>query len=179
MWPKFIHENTIRNGRQYDRSLTLLDGFGGLGGVPVWVEETMEAGAVALYINNSGFEGAHTKGSSRDDYICTLAKCLQDFCMGVGVIVKIFHTGRRTSPGERVADALSKGNMREVEDEWPGAVDVSMRKSVVLNRWIQDPRVDRDLARRLLREVQSRLEVQIGMDYTMEMDEMIGEKRLG
>ena len=89
VWPKFIHENTIRNGRQYDRSLTLLDGFGGLGGVPVWVEETMEDGAVALYINNSGFEGAHTKGSSRDDYICTLAKCLQekclqDFCMGVG-----------------------------------------------------------------------------------------------
>ena len=41
------------------------------------------------------------------------------------------------------------------------------------------PRVDRDLARRLLREVQSRVEVQIGMDYTMEMEEMLGEKRLG
>ena len=41
------------------------------------------------------------------------------------------------------------------------------------------PRVDRDLARRLLREVQSRVEVQIGMDYTMEMEEMLGEERLG
>ena len=91
--------------------------------------------------------------------------------------VKIFHTGRRTSLGERVADALSKGNMREVEDEWPGAVD--MKRSVVLDRWIQNPRVDRDLARRLLREVQSRVEVQIGMDYTMEMEEMLGEGRLG
>ena len=73
----------------------------------------------------------------------------------------------------------TKGNMKEVEEEWPGAVDVSWRKSVVLERWIQDPRVDRDLARRLLREVQSRVEVQIGMDYTMEMEEMLGEKRLG
>ena len=179
VWPKFIHENTIRNGRQYGRSLTLLEGFGGLGGVPVWVEEIVEAGAVALYIDNSGFVWAHTKGSSRDDYIYTLAKCLQDFCTGVGVLVKIFHTGRRTSPGERVADALSKGNMREVEDEWPGAVDMSVKRSVVLDRWIQDPRVDRDLARRLLREVQSRVEVQIGMDYTMEMEEMLGEGRLG
>ena len=70
-------------------------------------------------------------------------------------------------------------NMKEVEDEWPGAVDVSMRRSVVLDRWIQDHIVDRDLARRLLREVQSRVEVQIGMDYTMEMEEMVGEKRLG
>ena len=93
--------------------------------------------------------------------------------------VDVFHTGRCTSLGERVADALSKGNMREVEDEWPGAVDMSVKKSVVLDRWIQDPRVDRDLARRLLREVQSRVEVQIGMDYTMEMEEMLGEGRLG
>ena len=31
--------------------------------------------------------------------------------------VDVFHTGRHTSLGERVADALSKGNMREVEDE--------------------------------------------------------------
>ena len=56
---------------------------------------------------------------------------------------------------------------------------VSVKRSVVLDRWIQDPRVDRDLARRLLREVQSRVEVQIGMDYTMEMEEVLGEGRLG
>ena len=40
--------------------------------------------------------------------------------------MKIFHTGRRTTAGERVADALSKGYMKEVEKEMPGAVDVSV-----------------------------------------------------
>ena len=143
------------------------------------MEEIVEAGAVALYIDNSGFVWAHTKGSSRDDYIYTLAKCLQDFCTGIGVLVKVFHTGRRTSADEKVADALSKGNMKEVEEEMPGAMDVSWKKSKVLERWIQDPRVDRDLASKLLREVQSRVEVQIGMDYTLEMEEMLKEKRLG
>ena len=104
--------------------LTFLEGFGGAGGLPVWVEEIVEAGAVALYIDNSGFVWAHRKGSSRDDYIYTLAKLVEDFCAGVGLRVKLFHTGRRTSVGERVADALSKGNMKAVEDEMPGAVDV-------------------------------------------------------
>jgi hypothetical protein len=99
LWSKFSHENTIRNGRQYGRSLALLEGFGGLGGVPVWVEEIVEAVTVALYIDNSGFVWAHAKGSSRDDYIYTLAKCLQDFCTGVGVLVKVFYTGRHTSLG--------------------------------------------------------------------------------
>ena len=70
-------------------------------------------GSGSTYIDNSGFVWAHTKGSSRDDYIYTLAKCLQDFCTGIGVLVKVFHAGRRTSAGERVADALSKGNMKE------------------------------------------------------------------
>ena len=31
--------------------------------------------------------------------------------------------------GERVADALSKGNFKEVQEEMPGAVDVSHRTS--------------------------------------------------
>ena len=150
-----------------------------MGGVPAWVEEIVEAGAVAVYIDNSGFVWAHTKGSSRDDFIYTLAKCLEDFCTGIGVLVKIFHTGRRTSTGERFADALSKGNMKEVEEEMPGAVDVSGRKSRVLERWIQDPRVDRDLASKVLREVQTRVEVSVGRDYTLDMEELLRAKKLG
>ena len=103
---------------------------------------------------------------------------MEDFCTGLGVKVKLFHTGRRTSKGERVADALSKGNMREVEEEMPGAVDVSGRGSKVLERWIHDPRVDRDLARRVLREVAPRVDVHIGRDYVLEMEEMLSEDRL-
>ena len=92
--------------------------------------------------------------------------------------VKVFHTGRRTSVGERVADALSKGNMREVEEEMPGAKDVSVRGSRVLERWIHDPRVDRDLARRVLQEVAPRVDVHIGRDYVLEMEGMLSEGRL-
>ena len=88
-------------------------------------------------------------------------------------MARIFHTGRRTTVGERVADALSKGKFSEVEEDMPGAVDVSHRCSKVLTRWIQDPRVDRALARRCLQEVAARADVFLGRDYVLDMEELL------
>ena len=69
---------------------------------------------------------------------------------GMGVDIKLFHTGRKTTMGERVADALSKENMEEVRAEMPDDIDVSSR---VLGKWLDDPVVTRSLARRGLMEV--------------------------
>ena len=80
--------------------------------------------------------------------------------------------------GERVADALSKGKLAEVEAEMPGAVDVSHRCSQVLSRWIHDPRVDRALGRRCLQEVAVRADVAVGRDYVLDMEELIRDKLL-
>ena len=76
----------MRNGRKGGRSLSFLEGFGGAYGLPVWVEDIVEAGALSLNIDN------------------------------------------------RVTDALSKGNMKEVETEMPEAVDDSEKRSKVLER---------------------------------------------
>ena len=99
---------------------------------------------------------------SKDEWIWTIAKVMEDFCLGVGVKLKLFHTGRRMTVGERVADTLSEGDMKEVEQEMPGALDVSSRKSVVLDRWLNDPRV----------------EVHIGRNYLLEMQGLLREERL-
>ena len=47
--------NVVRNGRKWGRRLSVLEGFDGAGGLPAWVEEILEAGAVDLYVDNSGF----------------------------------------------------------------------------------------------------------------------------
>ena len=94
------------------------------------------------------------------------------------MVARIFHTGRRSSVGERVADALSKGNLAEVEEEMPGAVDVTHMCSQVLSRWINDPRVDRALGRRCLQEMAVRADVAVGRDYVLDMEEMIRDKLL-
>ena len=75
---------------------------------------------------------------SKDEWIWTITEVMEDFSLGMGVKLKWFHTGRRPAVGERVADTLS-GDMKEVEQEMPGALDVSSRKSVVLDRWLNDP----------------------------------------
>ena len=72
--------------------------------------------------------------------------------------------------GERVADALSKGNMEEVRAEMPDGIDVSSRASRVLGKWLDDPVVTRSLVRRGLMEVAAKCEVEIGRDYALERD---------
>ena len=92
--------------------------------------------------------------------------------VGIGVNVRLFHTGRRTGMGERVADALSKGNMQEVRNEMPAGIDVSERSSKVLLRWIGNPRVDRALGRKGLLEVAGRCNVELGRDYEADYGEI-------
>jgi hypothetical protein len=99
--------------------------------------------------------------------------------VGIGVKVKLFHTGRRTSMGERVADALSKGNMKEVMNEMPDGIDVSERSSKVLMNWIRVPRVDRALGRKGLLEVAGRCNVELGRDYAADYSEIMGNHKEG
>jgi hypothetical protein len=77
-----------------------------------------------------------------------------------------------------VADAVSKGNFAEVEEEMPGAVDVTHRCSRVLSHWIHDPRVDRALGRRCLQEMAVRADVLVGRDYVLDMEELSRDKLL-
>ena len=98
---------------------------------------------------------------------------------GLGVRAKIFHSGRRTGIGERVADALSKGKMEEVYQEMDGAVDVSSRASRVLLDWIKNLRVDGALGKRGLLEVAGRVDVSMGRDYAMDLEDILRNKLLG
>ena len=54
VWPKYILRNEERNGRHFGKSLSFLEGFGGAAGLPAWVEEIVEAGACAMFIDNAG-----------------------------------------------------------------------------------------------------------------------------
>ena len=78
--------NVVRNGRKWGRRLSVLGGFDGAGGLPAWVEEILEAGAVDLYVDNSGFvwSGRFTSlvgGDSRSRSCCFV--CGQQWlCIG-------------------------------------------------------------------------------------------------
>ena len=46
----------------FGKSLSFLEGFGGAAGLPAWVEEIVEAGACAMFIDNAGEFGGRILG---------------------------------------------------------------------------------------------------------------------
>ena len=124
-----------------------MEGFAAAQCVTLWAKEIVKVGAAAIYVDNAGFVYACGNGSSKCEFVYSMAKFIQDMSEGMGVNIKVFHTGRRTTAGERICDALSKGEFKEVRQEMPDGKDISDRASKVLLRWINNPIVTRSLGR--------------------------------
>ena len=141
-WPKYILDNCEFLGARWGHRLTFLEGFAGVLAVPLWAAEIQEAGGAALMIDNLGFCYASSSGCSADEIIWTLSKALADLAEGLGVPIKVFHTSRRTSLGDKVADDLSKDKVLDVMQALPGSRDVTTRASRVMLSWLKSPRGD-------------------------------------
>ena len=100
----------------------------------LWAKDIVRVGAAAIYVDNAGFVYASTKGTSKCEFVYTMAKYIADMSAGMGVAIKLCHTGRRTTSGEKICDALSKGEFTEVRQEMPDGKDISQRTSKVLVR---------------------------------------------
>jgi hypothetical protein len=86
-----------------------------------------------------------------------LSKCLATLSEGLGVQIKVFNTGIRTSLGDKVADDLSKGKIAQVMLDLPGSKNISNRVSRVMLTWLRTPQVDMELGRAVLKEQAARL----------------------
>ena len=167
-WPSYILKNTWHTGARWGRRLTFLEGFTGLLAVPLWAAEIQEAGGAALMIDNIGFCYASSSGCSEDEILWTLSKALADLAEGLGVPIRVFHTARRTSLGDKVADDLSKGKIPDVMQALPGSKDVSCWASRVLLSWLATPKVDMELGRAVLLELAARAEVEVQVGLSCE-----------
>ena len=90
---------------------------------------------------------------------------MADLAKGLGVPIKVFHTSRRTSQSDRIADDLCKGKVDLVRQELTESRDVSTRVSKVM--LMQRPKVNMELGRAVLMELSARpgLAVHVGMSY--------------
>ena len=86
--------------------------------------------------------------------------------------IKVFHTSRRTSLGDKIADDLSKGKVDLVRSLVE--TDVSHWVSKVLMAWLKNPSVSMELGRDVLMELEARkyLNVHVGFCYTTAAMEM-------
>ena len=73
---------------------------------------------------------------------------------------EVVKTGRMSGPGERAADALSKGDMdRAWEDIGKVREEESRQVPKVIREWIQDPVPDPELGLRILDELDGQQKV--------------------
>ena len=172
-WPKYIIENYENRGRKWGRKLTLLEGYAALKALVTWGKEAQEANGAALMVDNIGFMYSTRNGSSHDQFVYTIAKCVHDVATGLGIRAKVYHTSRRSDKGEEVSDHLSKNEIKEMERIWPEGQRIKGKGSV-LERWIKEPRIMTDLGRRVLMEISTKTVVNMGRDYNLDYMERTG-----
>ena len=69
----------MKNGQTFGRRFSIREGFGAAQTIPIWVEDIVAAGAVAVMVmvDNSGFVWAHARGCSRDECIYTFPNYIE------------------------------------------------------------------------------------------------------
>ena len=117
-------------------------------------------------IDNLGFCYAHESGCSTYEVIWTLSKCLATLAEGLGVQIKVFHTGLRTNLGDKVADDLSKGKIGQVMVDLPGSRNISDRVSRTMLTWLRNPRVEMELGRSVLQELAARPGLNVHVEFS-------------
>ena len=109
--------------------------------------------AVKVYTDNKGLAHAFNKAHSRDKFTYTVMMALKDVAKYLGVKLCVVWTPRCSSPGEVVADHLSKAKFREA-GEVAGVQVHLARVPRALLRWLEKPSVTRLLGMAILREME-------------------------
>ena len=66
------------------KRISVLEGFGAAQCVTLWAKDIVKIGAAAITVDNAGFLGASTNGSSRCEYEYTMSKFIQDMSVHGG-----------------------------------------------------------------------------------------------
>lgn len=153
-WPQWLlDEKESSLGVGFSKKLTTLEGLACLTQLAVGHRE-LKGCKVRLWCDNAGFVAAWNKGSSTCLYVATISKALYEVARGLDIGVDVAKTGRMSGPGERAADALSKGDM---ERAWKDIGEVrenrARRVPRVIQDWIRDPVPDPDMGKRILQEL--------------------------
>ena len=152
-WPEHIQTNRKSEaGDKFARKLTLLEGVAALATLCA-APDQVAGKAVKVYTDNKGLSHAFNKAHSRDKFTYTVMMALKDVAKYLGVKLCVVWTPRCSSPGEVVADHLSKAKFREA-GEVAGVQVHLARVPRTLLKWLEGPTVTRLLGMAILSEME-------------------------
>lgn len=152
MWPPFIQENRVVEGGRVGDKLSFLEGIAALCAV-IAEPELMFSRVVGVNSDNLGLVLAWRKGSSRCllTYSVILALKTLERAFNMKIVMK--KVPRCSSPQTQVADALSKGLVKEMHDLFPHRRLTPPRFSSTLVSWLNNPFPTRTLGMAIVAEL--------------------------
>ena len=153
-WPRCVNSGELdEQGRSLARKMSLLELLG-----PLFV---VAAGAdacrgrdVRVWVDNAGSVHIYRKGYCPNcPRTSTVARAISVVAVGLRCRLYVCKIRRCSNRGSRMADAISKGALRQFADEWRGTLTEAARIPRSLLEWLRDPVEDHGLGDRILAEV--------------------------
>ena len=165
-WSYMIRSNMKdEEGNKFARKLSMLEAAAALATVcshPDLIRNTN----IRVASDNIGFVNAMRKGNSRCKFTLTIMMALYHVTMALNTGIEVVKTPRVSGPGERIADHLSKGKMKEAFRE---AASFQAEPSYIprtLVRWLEHPQETRLLGQAIVKEMSGYTEV---LQWNVEM----------
>ena len=154
MWPPFIQENKVIEGGRIGDKLSFLEGVAALCAV-IAEPKLLFSKVVGVNSDNLGLVLAWRKGHSRCllTYSVILALKALERAFNMRIVMK--KVKRCSSPQTQIADALSKGLVKEIHDLFPHRSKTPPRYSSTLVSWLNNPFPTRTLGHAIVRELAS------------------------
>ena len=153
-WPPLIQTNMKDNsGNKFARKLTMLEGVAALA-ILCARPDLIRNRAVRILTDNRGLAMAYKKAHSRDPFTYSVMLAIKDVAKYMNTQLAITWTPRCSSPGEQVADMLSKAKFVEAAETAGCPVNLCKVPRTLL-KWLEAPRVSRLLGLAILDEMES------------------------
>ena len=152
-WPSIIQTNRKdSSGNKFARKLTMLEGVAALATLCAR-PDVVRNSAVRIMTDNRGLALAYRKAHSRDKFTYSVMLALKDIAKYLNIQLAVVWTPRCSSPGELVADSLSKARFVEAAETAECQVNLC-RVPRSLLKWLEAPRVTRLLGMAILEEME-------------------------
>ena len=153
-WPRWLNEGKPNSdGVKFDRKLCVLEMLGPL--VILTIRPNMVRNKdMEVFVDNSGAVNIYAKGySSTCVYSYTVAMAINEVAKGLNCNIQLTKVARCSDDFTVVADAISKADFGTMNRLMPGLNDAPCWVPRTLLSWINDPREDTGLGRRILAEM--------------------------
>ena len=153
-WPPLIQSNRKdSSGNKFARKLTMLEGIAALATLCAR-PDVVSNRAVRIMTDNRGLAMAFRKAHSRDKFTYSVMLAIKDIAKYLNINLSVTWTPRCSSPGELVADMLSKAKFTEAAETAGCPVNLCKVPRSLL-KWLEAPRITRLLGMAILEEMET------------------------